>query len=384
MTNSIDSIYSAVEKGERLSKQDAITLYQSGELSELSRLAHLKRLKAVPGNQVTFLIDRNINYTNVCNSDCSFCGFYRHDPEHPESYVLSRQTIKEKIQEALELGATRILLQGGHNDELPYQYYTDLITWLKANFPIELNCFSPSEIHQMHLVSGKDYPSILQELKECGLDGLPGGGAEILDDDVRRRVSPKKVNTEIWLEVMKFAHALELTTTATMVIGLGETVEQRINHFFRLRELQDYSTSRGLKGFNAFISWPLQHNENTSMGRSRLSKNYGAQGEEYLRNAAMARLFLDNIPHHQASWPTLGTEIGKAALYSGCDDFGSTMMEENVVSKAGALTENKWAMSPEELQAAITEAGFVPAQRDSSYNILRSFDSCDSGAAVGA
>ncbi|MCB0329449.1 MAG: CofH family radical SAM protein [Bdellovibrionales bacterium] len=357
----------------RLSPEAAHQLYQQGAVAEIGAMAHRRRLETVPGNTVTYLIDRNINYTNVCNSDCSFCGFYRPHSDDPESYVLNRDELRQKVEEALELGATRILLQGGHNDDLPYDFYPEMIRWLSDNFPIELNAFSPSEIHQMHLVSGKSYEDILIDLQQAGMKGLPGGGAELLSDAVRKRVSPKKIAADIWIEVMRVAHSLALTTTATMVIGFGESLEQRIEHFTRLRDLQDESLRAGYRGFNAFISWPLQHNENTSMGRSRHRVNYGADSLHYLRNVAIGRLFLDNIPHHAASWPTLGVEVGKLALHFGCDDFGSTMMEENVVSQAGALTQSKWSMSPEELQRAIQEAGFEPAQRDSSYAILQQF-----------
>jgi cyclic dehypoxanthinyl futalosine synthase len=288
--------------------------------------------------------------------------------------VLSREQIGDKIEEALELGATRVLLQGGHNDDLDYDFYCELISWLHNTYDIELNCFSPSEIDQMKKISGKSHFEILSELKVFGLRGLPGGGAELLDDVVRKRVSPKKIASDEWIKIMGVAQELDLTTTATMVIGFGETVEQRINHLEQLRSLQDRTQARGHEGFNAFISWTLQHNENTSMGRSRHRTLYGADSIDYLRNVAMSRLFLDNIPNHQASWPTLGPDIGKVALHFGCNDFGSTMMEENVVSQAGALTQSKWEMSPDELKEFIRQAGFVPAQRNTSYNVLEIFD----------
>ena len=358
----------------RLSSEEALELFERSDLSELASLANQKRRELVPGNTVTYLIDRNINYTNVCNSDCSFCGFYRPNSKHPESYVLSREDLELKISEALELGATRILLQGGHNDDLPYDFYPEMIHWITSKFDIEVNSFSPSEIHQMHIVSQKSYEEILRELQQAGMKGLPGGGAELLVDEVRKKVSPKKIGKDIWLEVMEIAHSLNLTTTATMVIGFGESYEQRVAHLQELRALQDRSLKNGYEGFNAFISWTLQHNENTSMGRSRHKTNYGADSTQYLRNVAVGRLFLDNILHHAASWPTLGTEIGKIALSYGCDDFGSTMMEENVVSQAGALTLNKWSMSPEELQETIKAAGFIPAQRDTSYRIVKQFE----------
>jgi cyclic dehypoxanthinyl futalosine synthase len=366
----LSDVIAAVEAGKRLCRDDARVLYEEAPLSELGRLSALIRQRLLPGKQVTFLIDRNINYTNVCNTDCSFCGFYRHNPRDPESYVLSRAVIGKKIEEALALGATRILLQGGHNDELPYTYYVELIEWLHNTFPIELNAFSPSEVQQMARISGKSYFEILSELKSVGLAGLPGGGGEILDDEVRRRVSPKKIKADEWIEVMRVAHGLDLTTTATMVIGFGETIEQRLNHFDRVRNLQEETHARGLRGFNGFISWPLQSNENTSLGRSRKSATYGAGTDEYLRNATLARIYLQTIPHHQSSWPTMGGEVAQRGLTYGLDDIGSTMMEENVVSQAGGKSKEKWAMSPEELCGMITAAGFTPAQRNSRYETL--------------
>lgn len=369
------TLQAALEKaraGERLNWEDALALYNQASTVELGRLAHRARMRVVPASTVSFLIDRNINYTNVCSSDCSFCGFYRPSSDHPESYVLSQQELGDKIQEALDYGATRILLQGGHNDDLPYSFYLDMVRWIRGNFDIEINAFSPSEIHQMHIVSEKSYREILADLQEAGLQGLPGGGAEILDDVVRKRISPKKIGAKIWLDVMREAHRLGLTTTATMVIGFGEGIPERLNHLQSLRDLQDEALERGEEGFNAFISWTLQHNENTSMGRSRHREKYGADSLEYLRNVSIARLFLDNIVHHSASWPTLGVDIGKNALHFGCDDFGSTMMEENVVSQAGALTQSKWSMSPDELRASIMEAGFKPVQRTTSYRYLSS------------
>ncbi|MCB0336059.1 MAG: CofH family radical SAM protein [Bdellovibrionales bacterium] len=371
MKSNTQAIVDAVSSGQRISEQEAMELYRNAPLSTLGALANQKRQAANPGDRVSYLIDRNINYTNVCNSDCTFCGFYQYDPRHPEAYVLSREQIREKIDEALELGATRILLQGGHNDELSYDFYVELISWIHDNFDIEINSFSPSEIHQMHLVSGKSYVDILTELQAAGMRGLPGGGAEILDDEVRKRVSPKKIRSQTWLDIMEIAQELGLTTTATMVIGFGESVENRINHLSGLRNLQDKSLAKGKAGFNAFISWVLQKNENTSMGRSRHRDTYGASSSEYLRNVAIGRIFLDNIIHHQASWPTLGPDVAQIGLHFGCDDFGSTMMEENVVSKAGALTQSKWEMSPEELRDEIRGAGFIPVQRNSSYEVIR-------------
>ncbi len=360
-------------QGSRLNRADAHVLWKNATFLELGTLANIQRQRDNPGTTVTFLVDRNINYTNVCNTDCTFCGFYRHNPKDPEAYVLSREVISQKVTEALAWGATRILLQGGHNDELPYEYYLELIEWLHQNFPIELNAFSPSEVQQMAKVAGISTLQVLRDLKTRGLGGLPGGGAELLDDEVRKRVSPKKTKADEWIAIMEEAQSLDLTTTATMVIGFAETFDQRLNHLERLRDAQDRSLAKGYRGFNAFISWPLQHNENTSLGRSRAACSYGAGTIEYLRNAALCRIFLDNIPHHQSSWPTLGPEIAEVGLQLGLDDIGSTMMEENVVSKAGAKSKERWSMSPEELISYIREAGFTPAQRDSSFKTLKVF-----------
>ena len=365
-----EALTAKVQRSERLSKDEALAAWQLLSLPELMQLAQKVRFQKNPSNTVTYLIDRNINYTNVCNSDCSFCAFYRHDPRDAEAYVLSRETLASKVEEALALGATRILLQGGHNDELPYSFYLDMIEWLSSRYKIQLNAFSPSEIHQMTLVSGKSSYQVLSDLKDRGLYGLPGGGAEILDDEIRKRISPKKISSGRWLEIMAEAHSLKLVTTATMVIGFGETIEHRLNHLERLRTLQDESLQAGHPGFNLFISWTHQFNERTSLGRSRHVAKYGAGAVEYLKNIAWSRILLDNIQHHQSSWPTCGPDVAEIGLQAGCDDIGSTMMEENVVSQAGAPTAQKWSMSPEELELHIRQAGFEPKRRDSSLSIL--------------
>lgn len=356
--------------GVRLSRSEALLLWKDFEFTELASLAQAVRFRLNPERKVTYLIDRNINYTNVCNSDCSFCAFYRHNPRDPEAYVLPRDVIAAKVREAMELGASRILLQGGHNDELPYSFYVELIEWLASEFPLQLNAFSPSEVHQMTLVSGKSSLEVLKDLKAAGLYGLPGGGAEILDDEIRKRISPKKISAGRWLEVMGEAQSLGLVTTATMVIGFGETVEHRISHLERLRDLQDRALASGVPGFNLFISWTHQFNERTSLGRSRHAAKFGAGAVEYLKNVAWSRIVLDNIKHHQSSWPTCGADVAEIGLHSGCDDIGSTMMEENVVSQAGAPTASKWFMSPEELELHIRQAGFEPVLRDSSFNVV--------------
>lgn len=364
----INEINSKVIAGSEINYQEGLFLYEHAETQLLKELSNVVRARVHPGKDVTYLVDRNINYTNVCNTDCSFCAFYRHSPKHPESYVLSKEVLAQKIQEAKDFGATRILLQGGHNDELPYSYYIELVKWIHNDFPtIEINAFSPSEIHQMHLVSGKSYFEILQELQTLGLRSLPGGGAEILDDEIRKKVSPKKISADLWIKIMEDAQDLGLTTTSTMVIGFDETLVHRMNHLERLKNTQIRSISKGGKGFNLFVSWALQHNEKTSIGRSKNRDLFGSSIEEYLRHIAFCRIYLECIPHHQASWPTFGPEVAAIGLNHGCDDIGSTMMEENVVSQAGAPTKDRWCVSPEELKQYITGAGYMPLQRNTSF-----------------
>src|SRR5262245_52282134 len=329
------TILAKVHAGERLNYEEGLYLYDHADLLDLGEAANARRQQLNPGGRVTYLIDRNINYTNVCVTDCQFCNFYTPKSSDPKAYVNSKEILGHKISEALALGATRILMQGGHNPDLPYEYYIDLVGWIHQTFPaIEIDAFSPSEIEFMGEVSGKSWLEILTDLKAAGLRGLPGGGGEILDDEIRNRVSPKKIKTDNWLGVMEVAHSLDLTTTATMVIGFRESSRHRMNHFQRLREVQDRSLAKGSRGFNAFISWPVQI-ENTPLGRSKHSAEYGATPNEYLRHSALARIFLDNIPHLAASWPTMGAKVGQVALHFGADDFGSTMIEENVVSAAG-------------------------------------------------
>ena len=368
-----EDIQKKIFNGQSISREEASYLHQECSFLELGQLANSIREKQNPGKVVTYLVDRNINYTNVCNSDCSFCAFYRHDPKHPDSYVLSKEQLSKKIEETIELGGSRILLQGGHNDQLPYDFYVDMISWIHDKYKIELNAFSPSEIQQMNKVSGKSPEEILKELKQAGLTGLPGGGAEILDDEVRKRVSPKKIKADEWIEIMEVAQNLELVTTGSMVIGFGESFENRMNHLDRLRNLQQRTLDKGLKGFNMFISWTLQSNENTSMGRSRHSDKYKVSAVEYLKNIALCRIYLNNIQHHQSSWPTLGPEIAQIGLNFGCDDIGSTMMEENVVSQAGGYTKGHWFMSPEALRGYIQGAGYTAAQRNSKCEVLKVF-----------
>ncbi len=373
----IDQILARVHDGGRISYDDGLLLYQHADLLDLGEAANARRQQLVPGDRVTYLIDRNINYTNVCVTDCQFCNFYALPGDSKKGYVNSKHVLGQKIEEALKLGATRILMQGGHNPDLPFDYYLDLVDWIHRTYPtIEINAFSPSEIQYIGEVSGLSWREVLSQLKAAGLQGLPGGGGEILDDEIRRRVSPKKIMTDDWFGVMKVAHELGLITTATMVIGFREELRHRLNHLQRLRDEQDDSLQRFGSGFNAFISWSVQI-ENTPLARSRFASEYGATSVEYLRHTAIARIFLDNLPHISASWPTQGAKVGQMALHFGCDDFGSTMIEENVVSSAGAITKVSPIMLPREIHRQIREAGFIPAQRNTNYDVLKVFDTPD-------
>ena len=368
----IDDLLERTSRGERLSAEEGLLLYQEADLNDLGLVANAVRELRVPGKVVTYLVDRNINYSNVCTTNCSFCGFYR-PPGHSESYVQTYEQIGERVAELVDVGGTRILMQGGHHPDLPFDWYLNLLRYLQEHYPsIEIDAFSPSEIDNFSRLYGMSAREVLSELKAAGLRGLPGGGAEILDDEIRQRVSPLKQPAQGWLDVMREAQALGLATSATNVIGFGEEPRHRMNHLIRLRELNDESIAAHGNGFTAFIAWPLQHSELTSMGRSRLKDAYGATPVEYLRHMAIARIMLDNFLHFQASWVTLGPKVGQVSLHYGIDDFGSTMLEENVVSSAAHDT--YMAMSERNIHALIRDAGYVPAKRDTRYNILKFFD----------
>ena len=348
---------------------DATLLYEYANLNDLMFVALERRRNQVPGNEVTYLVDRNINYTNVCTINCQFCSFYR-PPGHQDSYTQTVNQISRRIDELEALGGSRILMQGGVNPDLPLHWYVDLLVELRHRHPtIALDCFSPIEIEGIAEVCSKTTFEVLRELSEAGLHGLPGGGAEILVDDIRLDVSPKKGSADNWLRVMEEAQTHHLTTSATNVFGLGESISQRIEHMSRVRELQESSLSNGLAGFTSFVSWPVML-ENNSLGSGNAGRNkfeLGAGAVEYLRHVSVSRLFFHNIDHIQASWPTMGMDVAQIALLAGADDAGSTMMEENVVSASGSTKTNATEL---ELQRMITSAGFVPVKRDSEYNKL--------------
>jgi cyclic dehypoxanthinyl futalosine synthase len=339
--------------GERLTAADCTALLESDDFVRIGLAADEIRKRWHPRGIVTYIIDRNINYTNVCNVVCTFCAFYRR-PGHEETYVHSLDEIRRKIDETIALGGTGVLMQGGLHPDFGIEWYEELLRTLHAEYPrFQLHCFSPPEIHNIHLISGLDYETILSRLKEAGLYSLPGGGGEILDDEVRKRVSTK-CTTDEWLAVMRAVHRVGLRSTATMMFGIGDTVVHRVRHLQRIRDLQDETG-----GFTAFIPWTFQR-DNTALGR-RIKEE--PTGIDYLKMLAVSRLFLDNIEHFQSSWLTQGLKLGQVALRFGADDMGSIMIEENVVSAAGAhnIADEKM------LRYLIREAGFTPQQRDILY-----------------
>jgi cyclic dehypoxanthinyl futalosine synthase len=356
MQTSIQPILDKALDGERLTAEDCTALLESNDIARIGVAADEIRRRKNPGDVVTYIIDRNINYTNVCNVVCTFCAFYRR-PGKPETYVHTMDEICERIDETIELGGTGVLMQGGLHPDFNIEWYENLLSTLHAKYPaFQLHCFSPPEIHNISLISKLDYKTIMQRLKDAGLNSMPGGGAEILDDEVRKRVSTKCTSQE-WLDVMEAAHEVGLRTTATMMFGIGDKIEHRVNHLQKIRDLQDRTG-----GFTAFISWTFQR-ENTALGRKITEEPTGI---DYLKMLAVGRLFLDNVQHIQASWLTQGIKLGQVALRFGADDMGSIMIEENVVSAAGAHNE----ANERDLRYQISEAGFIPQQRDILYNYV--------------
>ena len=343
----------------RITKEEALDLYQNADLIELGDLANQVRKKFHPDTKpITFIIDRNINYTNICTAACRFCAF-AFWPGDKRGYINSYEIIYEKTKELVSLGGTQILLQGGHNPELNIDYYIELFKKMKSDFPkITLHALSPSEIDHICKVSNLSTEAALKRLIESGLDSIPGGGAEILVNRVRDIISPLKIKSERWLEVMEVAHRLGLKTTATMMFGHEETPEERIEHMDRISQLQDKTD-----GFTAFISWPFQKEKNP-LGRELKET---ATSLDYLRTLAMSRIYLDNVVNFQSSWVTQGIKIGQIALAFGANDMGGTMLEENVVSAAGTSCPT----SMEEIIHAIHKTGRDAAQRDTQYNVIK-------------
>jgi len=336
-----------------ITRSEALDLFRSDDLIGLGMAADQVRRRLHPDGIVSYIIDRNINYTNFCTEYCSFCAFYR-PMGHAEGYLHPKEVIFDKIQETLDLGGTGILMQGGLHPELKIEWYEDLLRSIKQRFNIWCHCFSAPEIMNIAKISGLSLYDTLARLKDAGLDSLPGGGAEILDDEVRRRISRLKSSVQDWIDVHRTCHALGLRTTATMMFGAGETIEQRMNHFDIVRQIQEETG-----GFTAFIPWSFQR-ENTSLGRFVKEE---ATAVEYLKVLALSRLYLENILNIQSSWVTPGLKTCQLGLRFGGNDVGSIMIEENVVSAAGA----HHRASEEELRRLIRDAGFVPKQRDTLY-----------------
>ncbi len=333
----------------RLSKEDGIKLFLKDNLLGIGQQAHEVRNRMSDPHTVTFIIDRNINYTNICASGCSFCAFWR-TRDNKDNYLLDKRTIFKKIEETIKLGGTQILMQGGLHPALKLNYYTELLKSIKAKFNIHIHSFSPPEIIHIAGVSKLSPREVLQALKEAGLDSLPGGGAEILVDRVRNRLSPNKCTSDEWLNVMRESHKLGLRTTATMMFGHIETPKDRVEHLIKIRKLQDETG-----GFTAFIPWTYQP-QNTLLG------GIASGGHDYLKTLAISRLMLDNIPNIQSSWVTQGPKIGQLALFFGANDLGSIMIEENVVRSAGI----SYTMTKEEIIRLIKDASFKPKQRETS------------------
>ena len=339
-----------------ISAQEALNLLKHEDILVLGKMADKIRQQKHPDNVVSFVVDRNINYTNICTSECKFCAFYRKE-ENSDTYVLSNEVIMEKIKETIEAGGTQIMLQGGLNPNLRLGYYVDLLKMIKSKYNITIHSFSPAEIVHIANQENMSVKAVLLSLHEAGLDSLPGGGAEILVDEIRYKISPKKITADQWLNVMEEAHKVGMKSTATMVIGFGETLEQRIEHMQKIKELQEKTG-----GFRAFITWTFQPG-NTELGGKKTN------AWEYLRTLAVTRIYLDNIKHIQGSWVTQGQETGQITLAFGANDLGSIMLEENVVRAAGTAYE----MSINKMVNLITASGKIPAQRDTEYNIIKKF-----------
>ncbi len=349
-------IQSKVIKGERISNYDFLQLYHNSDLLTLAALANHVRWQKHPQPIVTYVIDRNINYTDICISACKFCAFFK-SPEESNSSLLSHGELIKKIEETQRMGGNQVLLQGGLHPDLKLEYYEEMLRVMKKT-GIHIHGFSPPEIIHFASLNRISSKEVLQRLIKAGLDSMPGGGAEILVDRVRKIIAPLKATATEWIRVMEEAHELGMKTTATMMFGHIETIEERVEHLAKLRALQDKT-----KGFTAFIPWPFQP-DNTPLGESRSIEK--TSGHEYLKMLALSRIFLDNFANIQASWVTQGAKIAQLSLNFGANDFGSTMIEENVVAAAGV----KFRLSEQEIKKLVQSAGFIPKQRRMDYSII--------------
>jgi len=353
----------ALEKaldGERITDAEAVGLLRSRDLVAVGRAADELRRRRTDPERITFIIDRNLNYTNICVTDCDFCAFYRRPGDRSEGYLLPKPVIFKKIEETLAIGGTGLLMQGGHHPDLGIEFYEDLFRSIKERYRIHLHALSPPEIQHISRRSKLTIWETLSRLRDAGLDSVPGGGGEILVDRVREIIAPKKTKSDEWLDVMRHAHRLGMSTTATMMYGHVETLEDRVEHMRRIRELQDET-----RGFRAFISWTFQADGNR-LG-DKVPRETMPTSFDYLLTQAVSRIYLDNVDHIQSSWVTQGLKIGQVALGFGADDLGSVMIEENVVSAAGTTHR----ASAEEFVHLIRSMGKVPVQRDTLYRDVR-------------
>ena len=335
--------------------KEYLELYERASLLELGSLADAVRWRLHPEAAVSYIIDRNINYTNVCVADCQFCAFYRR-PKDADGYVLSYEEIGAKIDECKDIGGVQILIQGGHNPYIPFDWYLDLLRYIKQHHPIHVHGFSPSEVVFFSERFRIPMPEVIAQLREAGLDSIPGGGGEILVDAIRERVAKKKAQTDEWLGVQEEAHRQGMKTSVTMMYGLGETAADRVEHLFRVRAVQERSG-----GFTAFICWPLQPE-----GTPGMSHMPRTDAVTYLRTLALARIVLGNVPNMQSSWVTMGHKVGQIALRFGANDYGSLMMEENVVSAAGTT----YRTTLEQIERVINDAGYQPRRRRQDYSFI--------------
>lgn len=338
-----------------MTRDEALKLFTDGDLLELGKQADTIRKKKF-GNRTTFIIDRNINYTNICKNECKFCAFFRRKNQRG-AYLLSHEEILEKVRETCAAGGTQVMIQGGLHPDLPLSYYEEMLRLIKKNFDITIHSFTATEIQHFATCAGLSILETLKRLQAAGLDSLPGGGAEILVDDIRKKISPKKIMTDDWLNIMRTAHSIGMKSTATMVIGFGETLSQRLEHMEKIRNLQNETG-----GFRAFITWTYQP-KNTALGGEKVS------AQDYMKTLALTRIFMDNLEHIQGSWVTQGERIGQLTQAFGADDLGSIMLEENVVRAAGTSFE----MSTQKMIDLIRSAGFLPAQRNTKYEVLKKF-----------
>jgi cyclic dehypoxanthinyl futalosine synthase len=360
MSVNVTALLERVTRRERLAENEWLQVINEAETETLRQLADNLRREYHPDNVVTYVVDRNINYTNVCFSVCNFCAFYR-KPGHAEGYVHSYEEMYEKVEEMLAVGGSGVLMQGGLHPDLPLDWYKNLLRELKSRYGIHLHCFSPTEVYGMSKTFQLSYADVIRELKESGLDSIPGGGGEILVDEIRRK-RRTECNSQEWLDAMEAAHQQNLATTATMMIGYGEKIEHRIQHLEKLFRLQERSRAAGKLGFVSFIPWTFQP-DNTAIGKIIPMRT---SAEEYLRWLALSRLYLHNIPNVQVSWLTVGLADGRRGLHFGANDIGSTMIEENVISKAGA----NHKATEEMLVNVIREEGFTPRKRKADYTRL--------------